>query len=297
MITSEFLSFLKIEKKFIYLLIINNIFFISCIFIYLKYKNNQTNIRFNDLVAVNNQTKIKLNNLASENNQAKIKLNDLVFANTKTNIRLGKEALFSLDEKYCTKGKWNVAIGPGTQHTLCNGTQNTAIGRSAQYVLKKGVGNIAIGAASQRNLKEGSYNIGLGTDTMYSSETGYNNIAVGYDSLHDNINGSDNVSIGYMSGYDGVKSKINAKFANRNVWIGNYTGKSVSKNINESIAIGYRSKNDKSNQVVIGNENINETNLYGVVSVERLIFRDHGNLDLLNEIKAIREKINKLEQR
>jgi len=269
MITSQFWSFLKIEKKFIYLLIINNFFLISCIFIYLKYKNNQTNVRLNELSHQSNQT----------------------------NIRLGKEALFSLDEAYCTEGKWNVAIGPDTQHTLCNAEQNTAIGRSAQYVLTKGAGNIAIGAASQRNLKEGSYNIGLGTDTMYNSETGNNNIAVGYDSLHDNINGNDNVSIGYMSGYDGVKSKINAKFANRNVWIGNFTGKSIVENINDSIAIGYEAKNDKSNQVVIGNENINETNLYGVVSVERLIFRDHGNLDLLNEIKAIREKINKLEQR
>ncbi len=270
MINSELWSFLKIEKKFIYLLLINNFLFISFIFIYLKFnKNSQPNVR----------------------------LNDLSFQSNQTNIRLGKEALFSLDEEYCTEGKWNVAIGPDTQHTLCNAEQNTAIGRSAQYVLTKGAGNIAIGAASQRNLKEGSYNIGLGTDTMYNSETGYNNIAVGYDSLHDNINGSDNVSIGYMSGYDDVKSKINARFANRNVWIGNFTGKSIVENINDSIAIGYRAKNDKSNQVVIGNENIKETNLYGVVSVERLIFRDQSNLDLLNEIKEIREKINKLEQR
>ena len=238
------MEFLEKRKKLIYLLIINNFLLISSLIIYFKLNLDK---RYN---LFNNQ----------------------LIGNQDSNVSIGKESLFVLN-KSCDGGLWNIAIGPDTQHSLCNAEQNTAIGRAAQYVLTKGAGNIAIGATSQRNLKEGSYNIGLGTDTMYNSEIAYHNIAIGYDALHDNIRGNDNVSIGYWSGYDSPKSKINSKYVNRNVWIGNFTGKSVTENINDSIAIGYKAKNDKSNQVVIGNENIKETNLYGVVSVERLILR------------------------
>ena len=258
--------------------------------------STQTNISLNNLAALDKRTKIKLNNLASENNQAKIKLYDLEFANTKTNIRLGKEALFSLDEKYCTKGKWNVAIGPGTQHTLCNGTQNIAVGRSAQYVLNKGTGNIAIGIGTQRNLQKGLHNIGLGNDVMYLSKKGYKNIAIGNNALRANLNGADNIAIGYLSGYDGIESDLSAVNTSKNTWIGNYTGKSVSKNINESIAIGHGAKNDKSNQVVIGNKNIKETTLNGNVLVDGIILKK-GNIDLIKKINMLQKKVAKLESK
>jgi len=285
---------------------------------FLTSANNQLKIRMNDLektnIRENDQIRELLDNLITENKKTykrdddlnsedilikeriddfKKLIDNLITENKETNIRIGKDALFSLKGE-CFEGKWNIAIGPNTQHYLCNSEQNIGIGNSAQYSLREGNANFALGIGAQKNLKEGNYNIGIGNNSMYSSKVGYQNIAIGQDALNDNTNGNNNIAIGYLSGFWGSESNNKSNLVNRNIWIGNFAGKSVPKDINDSIAIGFNAKNDKSNQVVIGTKDTLETRLNGKVLVDQLIFRKE-NIDLIQKINMLEKKLDSLE--
>lgn len=118
--------------------------------------------------------------------------------------------------------------------------------------------------------------------------------------------GNGNIAIGYKSGGGnkgcGPPSHMCApysyeKYANRsgnyNIWIGNESGPKTLEQLKNSIAIGYKAHNTKSNQTVIGNKNISETILYGDVAAGKSI---QSNIIQVRETEAKPHPVNGVAQ-
>lgn len=182
--------------------------------------------------------------------------------------------------------KWNVAIGPAasTMPVAVSATRCIAIGYMAENKLISGWQNIAIGTFALDLLRHGDHNIAVGCDCLYQIVNASDVVAVGKTCVYGEAgsvslldpstwqtiakwvamgkgaskvkNGqvvSDSVYIGDTCGSDGVGS--------RNVCLGSFIRQTFNKN--NVICIGYKSKPDKSNQTVIGNDDVTETKVYG----------------------------------
>ena len=204
-------------------------------------------------------------------------------------------------------GFWNVAIGgDSTLKNNQSGSRNIAIGNLALRDLKTGTRNIAIGTFAMPFVTEGERNIAIGADTLYdtknitsrkvsdnvaigkaalqsgseikqniaigsnamgnSTDTSLGNVAVGYNALYKGAN--NNVAIGKNANYFGTGSN--------NTSIGYGSGASnTTPSVSNSIAIGYNVNFNKSNQMVLGGENITEVVLCGN---KKIIFGQDGSV-------------------
>jgi len=99
--------------------------------------------------------------------------------------------------------------------------------------------NIFIGLNAGAYTTTGNYNTAIGYYALYTNSTGNANTAIGLNALRTNSTGTNNTAIGNNAGYDD-NQKADAE---------------------NSMALGYGSFCDRSNQVVIGDENVVETQL------------------------------------
>ena len=227
------------------------------------------------------------------------------------NTSLGKDVLILNQEGYR-----NIAVGDYALHDNTSGFGNVSVGYGSLYANKSGIHNLGLGHSPLRYNISGSYNVALGADALSKNITGHHNVAINYDALHQNINGTDNVAIGYMSlyynngngniaigyksggGHPGCGSpshtcaEHNEKFANRsgeyNVWIGNEAGPNTTSQLTNSIAIGYKAHNTKSNEIILGNNKTESTVLFGSVFAGKSV---DTNVLRVKEVDSIPEPI------
>lgn len=199
------------------------------------------------------------------------------------NLGFGAESLENL-----TTGVSNTCIGAASCQLLTTGSTNTGIGPNSLANLTTGVGNVAMGPAALALATTGSFNTCVGNAACVFTTTARNNTAYGGFALQrlvssgensafgnralvHQVEGLGNTAIGYEAGVGtttagALLESVNTNVkGNRNIYIGNQTGQSVSSAtaINSSIAIGYQALLDASNQAQIGGRSGtgNEVNL------------------------------------
>jgi surface protein len=109
--------------------------------------------------------------------------------------------------------------------------------------------NIAIGYNALVNNSNVSYNMNNGEYSVLPNLTGVNNTAVGDSSLQ-KTKGKNNTALGYKTGISNI-------VGNNNTFLGN-NADCDANNLNNSTAIGYKSRITKDNQIVLGNSDIQE---------------------------------------
>lgn len=181
-----------------------------------------------------------------------------LFSNTTgtSNDAFGFNALHSN-----TSGIDNVAIGFKSLSTNNTGDWNTAVGTLA-LTKSTSSSNTAVGTACLTTNSSGSQNDGFGAGALKVNTTGSSNAAFGFRSLYSNKNTSYNTALGNQSLYNnigtgntsvGYNSAYNLKNGSYNTFIGNQSDIDISSNTyNYSTAIGYNSKIDASNQIMLG---------------------------------------------
>ena len=209
------------------------------------------------------------------------------------NIFLGLESGFSY---VGCSGDWNVGIGDGTFHSLCSGENNVAIGRASQYLMEGGHGNNCIGSSSCRFMNICAVNNNaFGTDALYSTTSGKENVVGGYDALHNTTTGSYNTAFGHMVGY--MDNSPNANVAGSyNSWFGYKAGPGVPEQLTNATGIGNGARNTKSNQVVLGNDQVNETILNGTLKGFDGIELPDGT-ELVQLVLALQQQLSVLQNK
>lgn len=223
------------------------------------------------------------------------------------NVAFGKNALGEN-----ISGSRDIAIGKNSLGALESGNRNIAIGTYALPVMKNGDRNIVIGADSAFKLESANDCISIGKATMSNGASRTEDIAIGQQALYGVSGGntSNNIGIGTYAGYKstgkinvfiGRAAGYNAQNTTHNVFVGTEAGKSVttgwantaigansfktSPNLSKSVAIGYDAQPTKSNQVMLGGDNITETVIKGDLIVRgsdgvyrQIVFNDDGSI-------------------
>lgn len=140
---------------------------------------------------------------------------------------------------YNTTGNYNTAVGYCALRYNTTSNSNSAFGQNALITNTIGYSNTAVGNNSLASNTEGYYNAGVGVNSLYNQTTGYQNTGIGYQSGRSITIGYNNSFVGSNSGYND-NQKVDA--------------------IN-SVGLGYNTFTTRSNQIVIGDENIVETHL------------------------------------
>lgn len=158
-----------------------------------------------------------------------------------------------------TTGDDNTANGVDALRENTTGYSNTANGTFALYSNLTGIFNTANGAAALFNNTIGYNNTANGVRALHSNTIGYNNTANGFNALRYNTTGYYNTANGNEAG-----NKITT--GNSNVFIGYKAASSLlqKEDASNSISIGANTYTTADNQVVIGDNNITETQLRGV---------------------------------
>lgn len=181
------------------------------------------------------------------------------------NVRLGDGALSSPS----LSGDYNVGVGVAALASNASGAVNVAIGYGAMYRNVGGSHNTAVGLQALYNNTSGRHNTSVGRDSGFSNTTGDWNTNFGTDANPGNSTGIGNTVVGGEAFYgdDLADAQANQNLTgSNNTMVGRQTGsKGGAQNRQNCTAIGYRAKVDKDNQVVIGNSDVTEFKLAGVV--------------------------------
>lgn len=197
--------------------------------------------------------------------------------NGSRNIALGISSLEDLES-----GNRNVALGTYALAHATSGDRNIFIGADSGLYLEKANDCVSIGKAalSQGNKRNGDIAVGAmalyGAGDAKTSDKSQSNIGIGENSGY-YCYGKDNIFIGTSAGYRVSSSAMN-------VCMGSYSGSYITDgwanvaigsnayqtgNYSKSIAIGYSSKVTKSEQAVIGSDDIiTETVLNGDIVIK-----------------------------
>lgn len=203
--------------------------------------------------------------------------------------------------EYLTTGSRNVAVGKYAMILSTTSSDLVAVGGSALYSNVTGIGltavggyalqkstanyNTALGYYAAIETTTGANNTAVGTFAMQTNTTGENNVALGYSALGTTPAGSYNTAVGYAAlnyatggsnvavGFQagiGVTSANAVVADSEGVLIGYRVGRSVvsATTLVNYVGIGSKVEIGKSNQVVIGNTDIEETLLRGKVGIE-----------------------------
>ena len=143
----------------------------------------------------------------------------------------------------------NTAVGY-TALTNVSASENTAVGYQAMLSNTSGTANTAIGQSTLSGNVEGNFNTAVGSDAMRDGH-GNENTAVGASSLKNNSTGEANVAIG--SG-----ALLHCLHGNNNTMVGSWADieDAAPDNISNSIALGHNAKVTASDQVRLGNGDI-----------------------------------------
>lgn len=201
------------------------------------------------------------------------------------NIAIGEQALNAL-----VVGNRNVAIGTYSMPKVTEGENNIAIGSDSIYPVKKAMNSISIGKGTMSGKSvENCVALGYGAMGLWNSEfirkgctaigamsapgVINGNTHVGY-RAGANTKGAYNTSIGYNSLGIGTRSSIDIVGENLTC-VGHdasVANDDTAKAANNSTALGYGATITKSNQVVIGNSQVEEVILGG----KKIIFNADG---------------------
>ena len=203
------------------------------------------------------------------------------------NIAIG---VYALDEM--SVGNRNVAIGTFAMPFVTEGENNIAIGSDSIYPVTKAKDSVSIGKGTMGGKSvEGCVALGagamgvwddtierfgctsIGTNSAPAIVTG--NTHVGY-RAGVNTNGAYNTSIGYNSLGIGTRSSVDIVGTNITC-VGHdasVANNETAKAANNSTALGYGATITKSNQVVIGNNAVDEV----VIGGKKIIFNENGSV-------------------
>jgi hypothetical protein len=196
------------------------------------------------------------------------------------NIALGSWAL-----RDNTTGFFNVAVGRHSLRSNTIGSQNTSIGRSSLMSNINGSNNTSIGYLSLYSNKDGNFNTSIGDYALYHNRSISNAVALGHNALKNSDNTSvakisGNTAVGYeaLMGDDvpsnntginntgiGYSSLKNNTTGSNNTAIG-FNSMSNNTNFNNSTAIGANAEVIQSNQIKLGDDNIELVSTSGIVS-------------------------------
>ena len=192
-----------------------------------------------------------------------------------------------------------IAIGNNALMLLRSGHRNIGIGTWAMSQMRYGENNVSIGADSMLAMQKAVDNVAIGRGAMYDGANTEKNVAIGRDALHGasdstalyNVAIGGNsaikfkkhrlVAVGYQAGYNEVNGYGNTLlgFDVRGQASG-YDNTCIGKNANytedkhNSTAIGANAQATKSNQVVLGDSNVNEL----VFGNKKINFNDDGTV-------------------
>lgn len=201
------------------------------------------------------------------------------------NIAIGREALNRM-----VVGNRNVAIGTYSMPQVTEGENNIAIGSDSLYPVEKAMNSVSIGKATMSGKSvENCVALGYGAMGLWNFEfirkecTSIGarsapgiingNTHVGY-RAGANTKGAYNTSIGYNSLGIGSRSSIdiigdNLTCVGHDASVAN---NDTAKAANNSTALGYGATITKSNQVVIGNKQVDEV----IIGGKKIIFNADG---------------------
>jgi hypothetical protein len=169
---------------------------------------------------------------SSNNTQIEVRCGN--FSGTQPNVLLGNNA-----GSYTTTGYSNAAIGTTTFQYNTTGAYNTAVGYAALNANTTGSNNVAVGQSGLRGNISGTFNIAIGSESLRQVTTSIGNTAIGAVALYSLTSNSYNTGIGYYAGYN-ANQKADAA---------------------NSMALGANTFTTRSNQVVIGDASVVETQL------------------------------------
>lgn len=169
----------------------------------------------------------------------------------------------------------NVFIGSEAGESNTSGNQNTFIGFQSGEDNTTGKRNTFLGRTSGINNINGSYNTFLGFKSGFHNSNGHYNTFVGYHagvynkstrntflgdkSGENNVNGGSNTFIGALAGRENIDGEFNTLIGH------NSDVDSGANSYTNSMALGYLSVIDGSNQIQLGNNNI--TNIFASVNL------------------------------
>lgn len=156
---------------------------------------------------------------------------------------------------YNTTGSYNTSLGRDALRYNTTGVYNTAIGTNALFSNITGNMNVGLGIDTLFNNTTGGNNVGVGSGALYLNVTSSNSCAVGVNSLYNNT-GYQNTAIGSSSGRTITTGYLNS-------FIGYYSGYNANQlnSAVNSIGLGANTFTNRSNQVVIGDASVVETQL------------------------------------
>jgi hypothetical protein len=162
-----------------------------------------------------------------------------------------------------TIGFQNTAIGSEALKANIEGEENTAVGKDALLQNIDANWNTAVGSSALQGNVAGFQNTAVGRYASYSNFGGSYNTSIGVDSLAANTSSNLNTGLGYKAGYTVTGA--------RNTFLGSQDDNAISPQVaavTNSIAIGNNAYTTKSNQAVLGNDQITETVLRGEVLID-----------------------------
>tara|TARA_R100000900_G_scaffold125384_1_gene99941 strand:- start:3975 stop:5930 length:1956 start_codon:yes stop_codon:yes gene_type:complete len=140
------------------------------------------------------------------------------------------------------------------------GTNNGPIIGSNTANNVSGFGNMALGTNAGRDFGNCIGNIAVGTGTLLRTTTGGSNVGVGREALRQNITASGNVAVGFQA--------LDNTTSNGNTAIGSSAGANLTSGQNNTLlgASAQPSTATVSNEVTIGNSNVNSLRIPGLQS-------------------------------
>ncbi len=161
-----------------------------------------------------------------------------------------------------TTGSFNTALGNASLKNNIGGTYNTATGHYALLQNTTGWGNAASGAYSLNANTSGSTNTSMGLYNLYRNTTGSSNTSIGQYGSYNNQTGQGNATLGSRALYSNVTGNYNVAIgvntaelygAYSNCTFAGAFSDAAANGLSNATAIGYNTKVDASNKVVIGN--------------------------------------------
>ena len=169
-----------------------------------------------------------------------------------------------------TTGYQNVFLGDNIGISVTTAYENTFIGSFSGREITAGAQNTFVGTSAGQNTRIGNDNTYIGNRAGNSNISGSNNTFVGKSAGFNITSGSDNTFFGKDAGYYTSNGTSELSGSNRSVFIGTNV-KSNGHDETNQIVIGYDAVGNGSNTVTLGNNDITDTYVKGVLRASTAI--------------------------
>ncbi len=159
----------------------------------------------------------------------------------------------------------HTVVGVDALPAATGGFRNTAIGNSTLKSLTTGSNNTAVGSQAMENVTQVTNTVAVGYLALNDGITPYSTVAVGAEALRYSTLSTGTVAVGANAGrLDSTNANVTR--ADGSIFIGAST-KPLGNNESNQIVIGSSAVGLGSNTVVLGDDNITKTRLYGSVGI------------------------------